>query len=420
MDAGPNENKKPNRGNRSRAGSMMREPLNTTLANAPAPLHPPAPLSAPARTDTKLVLFPTMEEDQTALSAPVVDHGIDSSMDHDAHLSRIKHVKELRVNRRIQSGQDSMLPDASPGSSFASASPQGSVVALHGNGFVDGHSRSFSQTTDSRHSAMSSSTPTTFVGTPPPVGMPVVLGEDPRHVDLPNPAILRVLVDAYFANVYSQTYAFLHRPTFMANMEKHTPVLLFSMCAVAARFSSYRSWEEHFAARARDLIMENYDKYSLDVVQSLVHMGLHDFGSSNGHKAWMFAGMAVRMGAALNMNLENRKRDKEKSTVSKECARRTYWSYYLMDVSTARFQVFDGTLISCGRDSTATASHDRSSRKIMIATYSCLATSLLSSVDDTLSLSISSDPIRTIRIVALSLWVQWPTSYAWSAYGGIS
>jgi hypothetical protein len=106
------------------------------------------------------------------------------------------------------------------------------------------------------------------------------------------------------------------------------------MCAVAARFSNYSSSEVIFASRARALIMENYDNYNLEVVQSMVHMGLHDFGSNNGHKAWMFAGMAVRMGAALNMNLENRKKDKNKNIISKECARRTYWSYYLMDVRT--------------------------------------------------------------------------------------
>ncbi|KAF8252441.1 hypothetical protein K440DRAFT_536775 [Wilcoxina mikolae CBS 423.85] len=161
--------------------------------------------------------------------------------------------------------------------------------------------------------------------------IPHVIGEDPRHNDLPGPSTLRHLIDAYFENVYSQTYAFLHRRTFIENIEKHPPVLLFSMCAVAARFSDYSSSEVIFASRARALIMENYDSYNLEVVQSMVHMGLHDFGSNNGHKAWMFAGMAVRMGAALNMNLENRKKDKNKNAISKECARRTYWSYYLMD-----------------------------------------------------------------------------------------
>ncbi|KAA8911529.1 fungal-specific transcription factor domain-containing protein [Sphaerosporella brunnea] len=158
------------------------------------------------------------------------------------------------------------------------------------------------------------------------------IGEDPRHPDLPGLELLRHLVDAYFSNIYSQTYAFLHRPSFEENWHKHPAVLLFSMCAVAARFSRCTKDQARiFEARARELIMQKYDDYSLEMVQSMVHMGLHDFGSNNGSKAWMFAGMAVRMGAALNMNLESRKKDKKKDAVIKECTRRTYWSYYLMD-----------------------------------------------------------------------------------------
>ncbi|KAI5818261.1 fungal-specific transcription factor domain-containing protein [Pyronema omphalodes] len=117
----------------------------------------------------------------------------------------------------------------------------------------------------------------------------------------------------------------------MDNLDTHHPVLLFSMCAVSARFSPFKSQEENWALYTRELIRDNYDNYCLEVVQSMVHMGLHDFGSNNGHRAWMFAGMAVRMGSALNMNLENRKKDKEKNAIAKECIRRTYWSYYLMD-----------------------------------------------------------------------------------------
>ncbi|CAZ86462.1 unnamed protein product [Tuber melanosporum] len=115
-------------------------------------------------------------------------------------------------------------------------------------------------------------------------------------------------------------------------MDKHSPVLLFSLCAVSARFSpSLSKNEEGYAVLARGEILKNYDKNCIQVVQSMIHMGLHDFGSNNGDKAWMFAGMAVRMGAALNLNLENGRAKGTQTAIAREVARRTYWSYYLMD-----------------------------------------------------------------------------------------
>lgn len=175
----------------------------------------------------------------------------------------------------------------------------------------------------------------TLTSTPPLTSIPPPFGEDPRHSQLPNSDVLEHLVNVYFTYVYSQTYAFLHRQTFTDTLYKQPPVLIFSLCAVAARFSDrFSKYEEDFAEPARKLIFENYDNYSVEVVQSLVHMGLHDFGSSNGDKAWMFCGMAVRMGSALNLNLENgHAKSAIKSPIAREVARRTYWSYYLMDVS---------------------------------------------------------------------------------------
>ena len=183
------------------------------------------------------------------------------------------------------------------------------------------------------HSTRSRSIATPAAGTPSVGSVPGPFGEDPRNHLLPDPKVLEHLVTLYFTHVYSQHYPFLHRNTFMNNLERHRPVLLFSLCAIAARFSEqYRDAEEQFAVQARQLILDNFDEQKLEVVQAMVLMGLHDFGSNNGHKAWMFAGMAVRLGAAMNLNMEPRK-EKGKSPVEIEVQRRTYWSYYLMDVS---------------------------------------------------------------------------------------
>lgn len=181
------------------------------------------------------------------------------------------------------------------------------------------------------HSTRSRSTPIDSTATVPPIPGPI--GEDTRDYLLPGPMVLEHLCTLYFTHVYSQHYPFLHRSTFMAKMETHRPVLLFSLCAIAARFSSqYRDKEEEFAIQARQRILDSIDDQRLEVVQAMVLMGLHDFGSNNGNKAWMFAGMAVRLGSALNLNMEPKK-EKMQSHIEKEVQRRTYWSYYLMDVS---------------------------------------------------------------------------------------
>jgi hypothetical protein len=235
--------------------------------------------------------------------------------------SRKEYVREMRDQNQSHERAHS-LSDASP-LSYSTVSPSLSVASLVPSGNGGYLERNSGYSMDHRYGE-----------SPVPMDIPRRMGEDPRHNDLPGPARLNQLVEAYFANVFSQTYAFLHKPSFMENWDKHSPVLLFSMCAVAARFANCSPEEEHlYELRARQHILDGYDKYSLEMVQSLVHMGLHDFGSNNGAKAWMFAGMAVRMGAALNMNLESRKKDKKKDAIVQECTRRTYWSYYLMDVS---------------------------------------------------------------------------------------
>lgn len=417
--------KRLNRGSESRAGSMTREPLNTThtLADAsPKTRHTPLSSENPP-------FFPSNTSDATASKCPGEPRG--------------NHVKQLRENQLMVSQAQEMhghgrttssMTDASP-HSYPSSSPTTSVSGMPNN-FVEHSSYALA---DSRHQrAANTSTPATPLDTPSMIPHP--MGEDHRHPDLPGPPKLVHFVDTYFVNVYSQTYAFLHRPTFMQGLSSHLPVLLFSMCAVAARFSSFPEEEAFYAKRARELIMVNYDNYNLEVVQSMVHMGLHDFGSNNGHKAWMFAGMAVRMGAALNMNLENRKKSGPRDAISRECARRTYWSYYLMDVRfflplslSPDISINWLTLGVCfflpppffffqNRGSTATELLDRSLRKIMIATSNYLATSHHSRMADLSRQNTSSGQILTthVTLTGRNTWEQWPTLFVWLASGATS
>lgn len=330
LDPSTRDLKKANQLALSRGSSMSRD-VDITRANYPHGMASPGPHSAPVRLDGRPPLFPTVE------------NGMVSPRGHeiDPYESRQKHLEELRENNLAPARFPPESPRMPPSSPAASSFSGGSGVIMSHHPFPPPppsapsvHSmQSYRSKSDKTGSDVQrSSTPATMMGTPGPVP-PIypMRGTDPRHSHLPEPGMLNILVNAYFQNIYSQTYAFLHKPTFMRDMDKHPPILLFSICAIAARFTQQCTPDmaETWAKMTRDLIMENYDTYTLDVCQSMVHMGLHDFGTNTGHKAWIFCGMAIRMGSAMNLNLER----KGKSTIQREVSRRTYWSYYLMDVS---------------------------------------------------------------------------------------
>jgi len=196
------------------------------------------------------------------------------------------------------------------------------------------------------------------------------------HTPLPPRSVLLKLVEIYFTHVNNQTYGFLHRPTFLRHIEegKVPDGLLYSICAISARFSSshappplpHKSSKEQpayhagepYAIEARRLALRDFDKPTVQNVQTLLLLALHDFGGKKGQKAWMFAGMAIRMASALRLNREvdgdpigaenatgeveaelgftgPEGRPKEKvSWTEREVRRRTFWACFIMDVFT--------------------------------------------------------------------------------------
>jgi Fungal specific transcription factor domain len=197
------------------------------------------------------------------------------------------------------------------------------------------------------------------------------------HTPFPPRSVLLKLTEIYFTHVNNQTYGFLHRPTFLRHIEegKVPDSLLYSICAISARFSTthappslsrrpsdkespaYHAGEP-YAVEARKLALRDFDKPTVQNVQTLLLLALHDFGAKKGHKAWMFAGMAIRMASALRLNREvdgdaigrestsagaeikdtfryNDPRTSPKEGVSwieREIRRRTFWACFIMDV----------------------------------------------------------------------------------------
>jgi hypothetical protein len=191
------------------------------------------------------------------------------------------------------------------------------------------------------------------------------------HTPLPPRNVLLKLVEIYFTHVNNQTYGFLHRPTFLRHIEENKipDGLLYSICAISARFSTTHAPSplprqghkeiaayytgEPFAVEARRLALRDFDKPTVQNVQTLLLLALHDFGGKKGHKAWMFAGMAIRMASALRLNREvdgdaigvdkspggqegqpygvPESRQKV-SWAEREVRRRTFWACFVMDV----------------------------------------------------------------------------------------
>src|SRR5579859_4811301 len=156
---------------------------------------------------------------------------------------------------------------------------------------------------------------------------------------LPPLHIQEHLAETYFANCHVP-YIVLHKPTFMGQIAEETvaPALILAVCAVSARFSRHPAVQQHpmsqagdeYAAKARQLLSLEFDRPTLSNVQALVILGLHEFGSSRGARAWMYAGIAIRMAISLGLNVEDEGRLANQSWIECEVRRRVFWATFIM------------------------------------------------------------------------------------------
>ena len=120
---------------------------------------------------------------------------------------------------------------------------------------------------------------------------------------------------------------------------------------MAARFSTHPELKgvpeylrgEEWAAPARDIVLKRYDEPSISILTVTIILGLHEFGTCQGGRSWMFAGMATRMAHALQLHREldhdplGTKNDQkaELSFLDREIRRRAMWACFMMDRFTA-------------------------------------------------------------------------------------
>jgi len=169
---------------------------------------------------------------------------------------------------------------------------------------------------------------------------------------LPPKEIQEHLAEVYFDYVYGQSYPLLHKPSFMRRLAAGNvaPVLVLAVCAVSARFSKHPDIRtepaflrgEDWARAAREIALKRYDTPNITILIVYLLLGLHEFGTCQGGRSWMLAGMAQRMAFALLLHKDldhngwgkDQKGQQEKSQLSptdREIRRRTMWACFLMD-----------------------------------------------------------------------------------------
>ncbi|CAK7220298.1 hypothetical protein SBRCBS47491_004140 [Sporothrix bragantina] len=164
---------------------------------------------------------------------------------------------------------------------------------------------------------------------------------------LPSRELQEHLAEVFFEHIYGQAYHLLHRPSYMRKLSAGTlpPVLILSVCAVSARFSSHPTFGnvpnflrgEEWASHARDIVTRRYEWPNITILTCLLILGLHEFGTCHGGRSWALGGQAIRMAFALQLH-KDLERDPfplpggaPLSFIDREIRRRTMWACFLMD-----------------------------------------------------------------------------------------
>lgn len=177
-------------------------------------------------------------------------------------------------------------------------------------------------------------------------------GYDPYEAD---PELTSHLLGLYFTHIGSATYCIFPRQHFTAWVEtcrkksRDDHMLLYSVLAMGSIFATdleKRSFGKQFAGIATYATEKRFGKFSLQLCQGRLMLALYNFARGKATEAWDFCGSALRAISALKLNTEEGVKDIpddtdldfgfDRSTLE-ECRRRTFWSGFLMDVSSTDF-----------------------------------------------------------------------------------
>ncbi|KAF4450136.1 hypothetical protein F53441_6693 [Fusarium austroafricanum] len=139
---------------------------------------------------------------------------------------------------------------------------------------------------------------------------------DPNDPAPVHPLIIS-LINTFFVHMGS-SYPFLRQPKFlrMVKEKRVEPILVDSICALAARFSDSpilingndkmprMERGAVFAQRARQATVDTFPCPTVGAVQALLLMAYEGFGASQDSALWMYLGLAIRMAVDLGLQKE--------------------------------------------------------------------------------------------------------------------
>jgi hypothetical protein len=162
-------------------------------------------------------------------------------------------------------------------------------------------------------------------------------------------------LDLYFAHINQAIYTMLPKAPFLKWVrgchEKtlDDKMILYTLMGMGCRFSARKESVAHgkrFLQIARDAEQNSFGKFTLQLVQVRLLLALLNFSLGNFSDAWDHCGTAVRAACGLKYNSEQGVTSQSQlldleyglnGRTLAECRRRTFWSAYVMDVSTLSF-----------------------------------------------------------------------------------
>ncbi|KAJ4158718.1 uncharacterized protein LMH87_009232 [Akanthomyces muscarius] len=171
----------------------------------------------------------------------------------------------------------------------------------------------------------------------------VVGSSGPRHTQTSSEKLTPELV-AECERVVSKTFpacVAFHKPSFVQQLKNASleSTLVYGLLACAARsspslirrYGTATQAAETYAAKAMSLINSNLDHPNLADIQALCLVIIHEWGSRNAVRAYIYLGQAARMLQMYRILNSHHAGDSADQWLRDESCRRTLWLIYILD-----------------------------------------------------------------------------------------
>jgi len=157
------------------------------------------------------------------------------------------------------------------------------------------------------------------------------------------PELCADIFECYFQYVHPH-FPIIHKPSLIEKINHNSipKFLIFAMLANAARYCSqltlitntqYHTGEA-FASIAKNILIDNCQVPSLESLQSLLLLSLHEFSNGRTFVGWLFGGMAQRMAQEMRLHKLDEQPSRvhtEDSWITLETKRRVWWVCFILD-----------------------------------------------------------------------------------------